>query len=82
MSAPWIWWPGRTTPTCRRRISRKRFAEADATTAERVITYCGGGIAASSAALVLSLLGVSDVAVYDGSLQEWAADPTLPMERG
>ena len=61
---------------------RKRFAEADATTAERVITYCGGGIAASSAALVLSLLGVSDVAVYDGSLQEWAADPTLPMERG
>jgi thiosulfate/3-mercaptopyruvate sulfurtransferase len=47
---------------------------------ERVITYCGGGIAASSDALVLTLLGVPNVAVYDGSLLEWAADPTLPME--
>jgi len=46
---------------------------------ERVITYCGGGIAASSDAFVLSLLGVEPVAVYDGSLSEWAADPSLPL---
>jgi thiosulfate/3-mercaptopyruvate sulfurtransferase len=49
---------------------------------ERVITYCGGGIAASSDAFVLSLLGVKDVAVYDGSLSEWAADPSLPLVSG
>jgi len=46
----------------------------------RVITYCGGGIAASSDALVLHLLGRDDVAIYDNSLSEWAADPRLPME--
>jgi thiosulfate/3-mercaptopyruvate sulfurtransferase len=48
----------------------------------RVITYCGGGIAASSAAFTLTRLGYSDVAVYTASLQEWTADPTNPMEVG
>jgi thiosulfate/3-mercaptopyruvate sulfurtransferase len=43
--------------------------------APRIVTYCGGGIAAASAALALTLLGERSVAVYDGSLNEWAADP-------
>jgi thiosulfate/3-mercaptopyruvate sulfurtransferase len=47
---------------------------------QRTITYCGGGIAASSNAFVLTRLGVNDVAVYTNSLQEWAADPANPME--
>ena len=46
------------------------------------MTYCGAGIAASSDAFVLALLGVADVAVYDGSLEEWARDPACPMEDG
>jgi thiosulfate/3-mercaptopyruvate sulfurtransferase len=46
----------------------------------RVVTYCGGGIAATSVALVLDMLGHDDVRVYDASLTEWAADPELPME--
>ncbi len=46
----------------------------------RLITYCGGGIAASSTAFVMTRLGYSDIAVYTGSLQEWAADPANPME--
>ncbi len=45
-----------------------------------VITYCGGGIAASSATLVLNMLGHDRVRLYDASLSEWAPDPTLPME--
>jgi hypothetical protein len=37
-------------------------------------------IAACSDAFVLTLLGATNVAVYDGSLLEWAPDPTLPIE--
>ena len=46
---------------------------------ERVITYCGGGILASSNAFVMTRLGYEDVAVYTASLQEWAANPANPM---
>jgi thiosulfate/3-mercaptopyruvate sulfurtransferase len=59
---------------------RAKFEEVGALDKERVITYCGGGIAASSAAFALHLIGVDNVAVYDGSLSEWAVDPSLPME--
>ena len=45
----------------------------------RVITYCGGGISASSNAFILTRLGFTDVAVYTASLQEWAADPSNPL---
>ena len=45
----------------------------------RAITYCGGGIAASSNAFIMTRLGFTDVAVYTASLQEWAADPANPM---
>ncbi len=50
--------------------------------AERVITYCGGGIASSSDAFILHLLGHQNVAVYDGGLIEWAADSSLPLVLG
>jgi thiosulfate/3-mercaptopyruvate sulfurtransferase len=49
-----------------------RFAPALA--ADRVVAYCNGGIAAASDALALTLLGHRNVAIYDGSLNEWAAD--------
>jgi len=45
----------------------------------RYITYCGGGIVASSNAFIMTRLGFTDVAVYTASLQEWAADPGNPM---
>jgi thiosulfate/3-mercaptopyruvate sulfurtransferase len=61
---------------------RKLFADAGVGAQSTAITYCGAGIAASSDALALTLLGVPSVAVYDGSLAEWTADPTLPMETG
>jgi len=63
-------------------VLRAKFAASGALDAKRVVTYCGGGIAASSDAFVLTLLGRTDVAVYDASLSEWAGDPSLPMEKG
>ena len=47
--------------------------------APKVITYCGGAIAATVDAFALALFGRTNVAVYDGSLMEWSADADLPM---
>ena len=60
---------------------RKRFTAVGAMD-KQVINYCGGGIAASADALALIMLGHKDVKLYDGSLSEWASDPSLPMETG
>jgi len=59
---------------------REQFRESGALERERVISYCGGGIAATSNALALVILGHPHVAVYDGSLDEWSRDASLPME--
>ncbi len=58
-----------------------RMDRAGLAKAAPLIPYCGGGIAASTVAFVLHLLGRDDVALYDGSLMEWGADPEAPMER-
>ena len=55
------------------------FEEAGADPSQRVVTYCGGGIAASNDAFVLAMLGYENVAVYDASMSEYAADPSLPL---
>ncbi len=44
----------------------------------RLITYCGGGIAAALNAMAHVMVGQENVAVYDGSLYEWIAEG-LPM---
>lgn len=61
---------------------REAFRAVGALDADRVITYCGGGIAATSLAFTLVRLGAAQVSVYDGSLVEWSADPALPMQTG
>ena len=53
--------------------------DGSGTGADRTVTYCGGGIAASADAFVMTRLGFTDVAVYTASLQEWAADETNPL---
>jgi thiosulfate/3-mercaptopyruvate sulfurtransferase len=53
---------------------------APSSTAERpIVVYCGGGIAAAAAALALTVLGEKHVAIYDESLNEWAADPAAEL---
>ncbi len=48
---------------------------------KRFITYCGGGIAATTNACVAKLLGFKDVAVFDGSMSEWKSKD-MPISKG
>ncbi|HZP37702.1 MAG TPA: sulfurtransferase [Methylomirabilota bacterium] len=57
-----------------------RFTEAGVTSDRRVIAYCGAAISASLDLFMLHQLGFDDLALYDGSLLEWAEDPSLPIE--
>ena len=61
---------------------REVLAASGMLDADRVITYCGAGIAATIDAFACVLVGRDRVAVYDGSLSEWALDPDAPMETG
>ncbi|MDJ0349790.1 rhodanese-like domain-containing protein [Cryobacterium sp. PH29-G1] len=47
---------------------------------EHLVTYCGGGIAAAASALALTRAGNDHVSIYDGSLNEWAADADAPLQ--
>ncbi|MFP7833784.1 sulfurtransferase [Marisediminicola sp. LYQ134] len=47
---------------------------------EEVLLYCGGGISASANALTLAAIGIDSVRIYDGSLEEWSTDESLPLE--
>ncbi|MEX2326415.1 MAG: rhodanese-like domain-containing protein, partial [Pseudomonadales bacterium] len=62
---------------------RTRLEATSALESDRVITYCGGGIAASVDLFAMALLGMEHkVALYDNSLSEWVQDPSAPMETG
>jgi thiosulfate/3-mercaptopyruvate sulfurtransferase len=54
---------------------------AEGSTGE-VLLYCGGGISAAANAITLAAIGTSAVRIYDGSLEEWSSDPSLPLEVG
>ena len=56
------------------------FAAVGADPSQRLILYCGGGIAATLDAFLLHQLGYTDLCVYDNSMSEWATDETLPIE--
>lgn len=62
---------------------RAAFEGVGAAPGKRVLVYCGGGIAATLDAFVLTaILGHKNVSVYDNSMQEWSNDASLPMETG
>jgi thiosulfate/3-mercaptopyruvate sulfurtransferase len=47
-----------------------------------IVTSCGSGVTASVLLFALHLAGIDDAALYDGSWQEWEADPDTPKEQG
>ncbi|MBT3336402.1 MAG: sulfurtransferase [Anaerolineae bacterium] len=49
---------------------------------KRIITYCGGGIAATVNAVAHFMIGNENVAVYDGSMYEWMSEGLPITETG
>lgn len=57
-----------------------KFAAKGITKDKQIICYCGGGISATIDLFLLHQLGYDKLALYDGSMGEWAKDHTLPIE--
>ncbi|PWJ42454.1 thiosulfate/3-mercaptopyruvate sulfurtransferase [Quadrisphaera granulorum] len=58
---------------------RAQYIAAGVDLDREILLYCGGGISACANAAALAHAGLRRVRVYDGSLEEWSADPELPL---
>lgn len=61
---------------------RALFALAGIDLEAPLVTTCGSGMTASVLLFAAHLAGKDDVRLYDGSWQEWEADPDTPKEQG
>ncbi|MGD0673943.1 MAG: sulfurtransferase [Polyangiaceae bacterium] len=64
---------------------RRVFAEAGIEVErlpKEVIVYCNGGVSCTTPLTALRILGREDVAVYDGSWNEWGGDAARPIKTG
>jgi thiosulfate/3-mercaptopyruvate sulfurtransferase len=59
---------------------RRRFAASGIETDRPIVTSCGSGVTACTAALALHQIGAPAVAVYDGSWSEWGGRGDTPVE--
>src|SRR4029450_1072908 len=60
--------------------AQAKFAARGVGKDKRVICYCGGGISATIDLFLLHQLGHDSLTLSDGSLGEWAREPSLPIE--
>jgi len=68
-------------PTAVARLARDAGIDPDRPPAE-VIATCGSGVSATVALMALERIGVHCAGVYDGSFNEWSADPERPVDYG
>jgi len=61
---------------------RLRLAEAGLDGSRPAIAMCGSGVSACAIALAAHLVGLPEVAVYDGSWTEWGGRDDTPIETG
>jgi thiosulfate/3-mercaptopyruvate sulfurtransferase len=69
------------SPDAVARLARAAGIDPDRPPSELIAT-CGSGVSATVALLALERIGVHCDGVYDGSFNEWSADPTLPIAFG
>jgi thiosulfate/3-mercaptopyruvate sulfurtransferase len=63
----------------------RAFADAGIDVAKlprEVVVYCNGGVSCTTVLHALQMLGKDDVAVYDGSWNEWGNDDRRPIKQG
>jgi thiosulfate/3-mercaptopyruvate sulfurtransferase len=68
-------------PAAVARLARDAGIDPDRPPAE-LIAACGSGVSATVALLSLERIGVHCDGVYDGSFNEWSADPARPIKYG
>jgi len=68
-------------PGALQRLARHAGIDPDQPPAELIAT-CGSGVSATVALFALQRIGIHCEGVYDGSFNEWAADPGQPVAYG
>ncbi len=80
LSAPWFWNPAKTGKEITWKDKKVMLEMIHAVLGEdrgrEIVVYCGvGGYASPVSFLLIRLAGYTNVKFYDGSMQEWSADP-------